>query len=194
MFVNGSGQIDTIGWAAVHNYQEALNPYIKMGRGVSASGTKSGMWWDSSDPDLNDPHLWGSFTNNGLFTGVLRNEASVVAPASSIYATLRQDNWRSLTGAPAAPSKPADDHEFYDMCLDPWNDSDAASPYYYTKGRVVPPKSLFPSDPDAQEWEAQINKVRYFDSTVFLYADGHAKSAKFASTYRSPFDNDWDVF
>ncbi|RYX85951.1 DUF1559 domain-containing protein [bacterium] len=191
---NDTGTISTIGWNAIHNYQVAVDAYIKTGRGTNATGNKSGVWWDPSDPDLQDRDMWGSFTNNGLFTGTLCHEARVTAPAATIYAALRADNWRALVAAPALPAIPAQDHVFYDMCLDPWNATDPNSPYYYTKGRVVPPSSLFPSDPDANNWDEQVAKKRYFDATLFLYADGHVKSVRFDRTYRSPSDNDWDLF
>ena len=39
---------NTVNYWAVHNYQAALEPYIKMDCGLC---NKQNVWWDPSDPD-----------------------------------------------------------------------------------------------------------------------------------------------
>ena len=38
----------TVSWWAIHNYQAAIEAYIKNGRGADNKGN---IWWDPSDPD-----------------------------------------------------------------------------------------------------------------------------------------------
>ena len=89
------GQPNTVNYWAVHNYQEAVNPYIRMGKGVTNKGT---VWFAPSDPDARLPAMWGSFSDNGLMTGVPRGLAEINAPGSTVYAILRGDPWAKLTG------------------------------------------------------------------------------------------------
>jgi prepilin-type N-terminal cleavage/methylation domain-containing protein len=190
------GTPQTIGWNAVHNYQEALNPYIKMGRGMA---NKLNVWWDPSDPDRRYPLMWGSFIANGLITGTQRTMAEIASPAGTIYAALRAPEWQVVTGVALPPSPPPAndpfwDSEYFDMCLDPWEtDDDPGSPYHWSRGTAAPPCSLFPCAPECGVWDLTIDKVRYGESTVFSYVDGHVKVGRFSPTYRSPTDNEWDI-
>jgi len=195
MFVDDTGEVQTIGWEVIHNYQETINPYIKMGRGTA---NRSNVWWDPSDPDKSIAYMWGSFTANGYITGVPRTQAEIGSPASTIYAALREEKWHEVVEVPLPVSKPAPgdsfwDSEYFDMCFDPWEPSDTRSPYHWRTGRVPPPCSLFPSASGCSNWDKAIDRDRYNGSSVFAYTDGHVKVGRFNSTYRSPDDNDYDL-
>jgi hypothetical protein len=191
-----TGTPQTISWWAVHNYQEALNPYIKMGRGTA---NRASVWWDPSDPDRSSPYMWGSFTANGFVTAIPQTLAAVGSPASTIFATLRQRDWDKVVGVklPATPPPASDGFwvsEYFDMCLDPWADTGSSShPYHYSKGLCVPPCSLFPNDANCGDWDKQIDTARYNGSVLISYLDGHVKAGRLSQTYRSPADNDWDL-
>ncbi len=192
-----SGKPDTVSYWATQNYQEALNPYIKMGRGVEK---KENVWFDPGDPDKQQATMWGSFTDNGLITGVPRALASIAEPAATVYATLRGDKWAQLVGvtipSPLPPqSAPFWQSEYFDMCLDPWDESaPSTSSYHWSKGSVLPPCSLFPTASPCGTWDTQIAKRRYGNMTLIGYCDGHVKAVPFERTWRSVTDNDWDMF
>lgn len=191
-----SGFPETVSYWAVQSYHAALDPYIKMGRGQQ---NKQNIWWDPSDPDRTVPALWGSFTDNGFLTGVPRVLAEVGTPAATVYATLRGDNWSQLTGVtPPMPLPPASDpfwqSEFFDMCLDPWESAnDTASAFHWSRGKAVPPCSLYPASSPCADWDRQIAKRRYSNLSLFLYTDGHAKALAFERTWRTTDDSDWDL-
>ncbi|MDX1931467.1 MAG: prepilin-type N-terminal cleavage/methylation domain-containing protein [Capsulimonadales bacterium] len=188
----------TIGHWAIQNYQAAIEPYIRMGRGI---GNKRNVWFDPSDPDRDQPAMWGSFLANGFITGVVCPMAKIAAPANTVYATLRADRWQAVTGVTPPAPLPSDQSDpfwhsvYFDMCLDPWEtENDTSSPYHYTKSRAVPPCSLFPQEPGCGNWDSVIAKTRYADATLFSFADGHVKAGRFAQTWRNPTDSDWDLF
>jgi prepilin-type N-terminal cleavage/methylation domain-containing protein len=212
----------TISWWAVSNYQRALEPYLKMGRGgVEAGGNargKGSVWFDPADPDANLPAMWGSYANNGFLTGMHRSMTSIESPAATVYSALRISNWPQAVGRPVPSPLPLDnpadpfwDSEFFDICFDAWDaDRNATqSPYHYTRGRAAPPCSRFPSEPNCQDWNGQLEGEwnegidgfprrikgtgRYGTTQIFNFADGHAKAMPFAATYQSPASNMWSV-
>jgi prepilin-type N-terminal cleavage/methylation domain-containing protein/prepilin-type processing-associated H-X9-DG protein len=191
-----TGVPNTVSYWAVQNYQGALNPYIKMGRGIER---KENVWFDPGDPDRSLPAMWGSFTDNGLITGVPRTMASIAAPANTVYATLRGDDWAKLVGVTLpATLPPANDtfwqSEYFDMCLDPWDEAAApGSLYHWAQGNALPPCSLFPAASPCGTWDTQISKKRYGNMTVIAFCDGHVKAMPFERTWRTVADNDWDV-
>jgi prepilin-type N-terminal cleavage/methylation domain-containing protein len=196
METKSTGVPTTISYWAIQNYHGAVEPYIKMGRGQE---NKTNVWWDGSDPDRDEPAMWGSFLDNGYTTGTQRHLNDIASPAGTIYAVLRKEKWSETTGvAVPNPLPPKTDpfwsSAFFDMCLDPWElADDTASPYHYTKGRVLPPCSLYPSAAPCGIWDKLISKDRYQKRTLAAYCDGHVKSIRFEQTFRSPDDNDWDL-
>ncbi|GAB4451347.1 MAG: hypothetical protein OHK0029_00340 [Armatimonadaceae bacterium] len=191
-----TGAPTTVSYWAVQNYQGALNPYIRMGRGVER---KENVWFDPGDPDRALPAMWGSFSDNGLITGMPRTLASISEPAGTVYATLRGDNWAGLVGVtPPTPLPPENDpfwsSEYFDMCLDPWDENAAPnSVYHWAQGNALPPCSLFPDVSPCGTWDLQISKRRYGNMTLMAFADGHVKAMPFERTWRTPTDNDWDI-
>lgn len=210
-----SGEPVTVSWWAVHNYQEALNPYIKMGRGgVDSSGDSKGkgsIWFEPSDPDRSVPVMWASYSDNGFITGMNRNAGQIAEPSSTVFSTLREKDWSRVVGVPIPSPVPAGDaahpfwsSEYFDMCFDPWSPTlDPNHAYHWSRGRAVPPCSLFPSAADCGEWDLQINgrspvhgsgnKPRYAGGQPYLFADGHVKHMAFEATYRSLDDNMWGM-
>ena len=92
------------------------------------------------------------------------------------------------------PNDPFWVSEFFDMCLDPWEETtDVSHPYHWSKGRAQPPCSLFPNAANCGDWDEQIAKTRYQGGTAALYADGHAKHVRFPQTYRAIDDNQWSI-
>jgi prepilin-type N-terminal cleavage/methylation domain-containing protein/prepilin-type processing-associated H-X9-DG protein len=193
---DGKGNWNVVSWWAVHFYQQALDPYIRMGRGTA---NKSNVWWDPSDPDRNMPYLWGSFIHNGLLTCNNTNEASIARPGEKIYSALRAPRWDLVTGTAPLPqtAPPANDpfwvSEFFDFGIDPYEKSDPNSPYWWSQGRIFPPCSLFPKDPNCQDWEPAVDSHRYAGQAPYAFVDGHVKVMPFAATYKSPTDNEWDL-
>lgn len=193
-----NGVPSTINYWAIHSYQASLEAYIKMDRGHR---NKQNVWWDPSDPDRSLAAMWGSFTDNGLITGVPRSLADINTPAGTVYAILRGDPWTQLTGVTPPNPLPINDpnhpfwySEFFDMCLDPWDDTtDTNHPYHWSKGEASPPCSMFPNNSNCTEWDQQIAKKRYNGSVLVLYTDSHGKASRFEATYRSPQDNEWDI-
>ncbi|GAB4454094.1 MAG: hypothetical protein OHK0029_08230 [Armatimonadaceae bacterium] len=200
---DGMAPPEPVGWFSVNEYQRALEPYIKMGRGANDSGANrlNNVWWDPADPDRGTRYLWGSYSDNGFITGTPRTQASIQSPASTVLSTLRVNNFAAFAlegqALPAAPPPPTDGFwrsAFFDMCLDPWSDSsNPADPYHWARGRAIPPCELFPQQL-CGEWHLAMDKVRYNGSTLFAYCDGHVRAGRFAQTYRSADDNDWDIF
>lgn len=188
----------TISHWAVQNYQGALEPYIKNGRAIR---NKQNVWFDPSDPDKQQAAIWGSFTANGYLTGVPCTLARVPEPASTVYSALRAEKWSTVTGITPPNPLPASENDpfwrsiYFDMCFDPWETAnDTNSDFHFSKGRAMPPCSLYPNAPVCGNWDAVISKKRYSNSTLFAYADGHVKAGRFEQTFRSATDNDWDLF
>lgn len=209
-----TGSPQTVSWWAIDNYQRALEPYIAQDiGGVNAAGrtaTRRNVWFDPGDPDAAIPAMWGSFSDNGLITGVPRRESQLRRPAETVYATLRHANWSETVGVPIPSPLPIDDadhpfwrSEFFDMCLDPWADTtDVDDQYHWSRGRAAPPRSLFPAEPGAAEWDQQIDgrgsgteprKPRYGDGQPYLFCDGHAAFMPFEQTYAGVQNNMWDT-
>ncbi|RYG31851.1 prepilin-type N-terminal cleavage/methylation domain-containing protein [bacterium] len=217
-----SGFPVTVSWWAVGNYQKALDPYIRSGRGgVEEGGTSRGkgsVWFDPADPDANVPAIWGSYANNGFMTGMHRNLGTVEDHSGTVHSALRIGSWAKAVGRPvpnplptASPEDPFWSSEFFDICFDPWNPNrdDEASPYHFAKGKAAPPCSRFPSEPGCQDWNVQLegewNELlhglprtahrdgRYGKAQLFNFTDGHAKSLPFPATFRSATENMWSV-
>jgi prepilin-type N-terminal cleavage/methylation domain-containing protein len=212
---------ETISWWAVHNYQSALNPYIRMGRGgvdrAGLSPAKNSVWFDPTDPDRNLPVMWGSYSNNGFMTGMHRALGTIEQTSSTVFAGLRIARWAQAVGVTVpSPLPVADaDHpfwtsEFFDMCFDPWSsDPSEANPFHWSRERAAPPCSRFPAHPNCEDWNGQLDgewnenlhglprtprgNTRYRGNQVFLFTDGHARSMPFAATYRSATDNMWSI-
>jgi prepilin-type N-terminal cleavage/methylation domain-containing protein/prepilin-type processing-associated H-X9-DG protein len=193
---DGNGNWTVISWWAVHFYQQALDPYIKMGRGTV---NQTNVWWDPSDPSKNMPYIWGSFINNGLLTCNNTSETSIDKPSETIFSGLRAKDWDVVTGtAPLpVPAPPATDpfwtSEFFDFGIDPYDKSDPNSPYWWSHGKIFPPCSLFPTDPYCLDWEPLVDTHRYANQAPYSFVDGHVKVLPFAATYRSSDDNMWDL-
>ncbi len=193
---DGRGDWTVVSWWAVHFYQQALDPYIKMGRGTA---NKTSVWWDPSDPSKDMPYMWGSFINNGLLTCNNTSEVSIDKPAETVYSTLRAKDWDVQTGtAPLpVPAPPATDpfwtSEFFDFGVDPYDKSDPNSPYWWSQGKIFPPCSLFPKDPYCLDWEPLLDTHRYANQAPYSFVDGHVKVLPFAATYHSSDDNMWDL-
>lgn len=193
---DGNGDWEVVSWQEVRFYQQALDPYISMGRGTT---NKSSVWWDPSDPSKDMPYMWGSFINNGLLTCNNVNESSVENPSETVYSALRAKDWDVITGTAPLPSPtpPPDDpfwtSEFFDFGIDPYEKTDQNSPYWWSHGRVFPPCSLFPTDPDCADWEPALDTHRYAGQSPYAFVDGHVKVMPFAATYKGADDNMWDL-
>lgn len=193
---DGNGNWTVTSWWAVHFYQQALNPYISMGRGTT---DKSNIWWDPSDPSKAMPYMWGSFINNGLLTCNNINESAVENPSDTIYSGLRAKDWDVATGTAPLPASPppTDDafwtSEFFDFGVDPYEKSDPNSPYWWSHGKIFPPCSLFPGDPYCADWEPLLDTRRYTNQAPYSFVDGHVKVLSFSATYHSSDDNMWDL-
>ncbi len=219
---SSTGFPETISWWAVANYQRALEPYIKNGRGgIDTSGlapNKNSVWFDPADPDRAQPLMWGSFANNGFLTGMARTGSSIEEPSATIYSGLRISNWSKAIGVTVPNPLPLSNvfdpfwsSEFFDICFDPWTpDRDnLTSPFHWSKERAAPPCSHFPTNENCADWNAQLDgewnenidplprsprgTTRYGGQQVFTFADGHAKSMPFRSTYRSEAENFWSI-
>ena len=193
---DGKGDWEVVSWQEVRFYQQALNPYISMGRGTA---NKSSVWWDPSDPSKDMPYMWGSFINNGLLTCNNVSEYSVENPSETVYSALRAKDWDVVTGtaplpiSPPPPDDPFWTSEFFDFGIDPYEKNDQNSPYWWSHGRVFPPCSLLPADPDCADWEPALDTHRYSGQSPYAFVDGHVKVLPFAATYKSPDDNMWDL-
>jgi prepilin-type N-terminal cleavage/methylation domain-containing protein len=209
-----AGYPETISWWAVSNYQTALLPYIKNGRGDN----KGSIWFDPADPDRMVPALWGSFANNGYMTGMNRNAGTIEDPAGTIYSALRVGNWAQAVGVVVPsplpvndPSHPFWSSEFFDICFDPWASSrdDLGNPYHWSTERAAPPCSHFPAEPLCEDWNGQLDgewnellhglpraprgSTRYGNQQLFSFTDGHVKTLPFRATYVSAAQNLWSV-
>ncbi len=209
-----------ISWWSTGYYEEALNTYIRDGKGgVSASdqpADRSSVWWDPSDPDKADPPMFGSIRNNGLITGVTRAESDITKPANTIFFTLRVENWKGYqcsTGSGSScepnplpihnPNDPFWFSDYFDICLNPWSyGSNPSDNYYWAKGLASPPCERFPADPDCIDeyqsidgrfWNAPPEHPRYPGGHPFAYMDGHVKVIPFDSSYVSTTNNMWST-
>ncbi len=215
METTSTGSPVTISWWAIDNYQTSLNRYIQVDRGgVDDGGTARGgvfnVWYDPADPDAALPVMWGSFSDNGLITGVPRALSEIRRPADTVYATLREKRWADVVGVRIPDPVPVDSpnhafwtSEFFDMCLDPWAETDDSSdPFHWTKGRALPPCEMANGGP-CSDWSDQIdgrspllenNKPRYGKVQPYLFCDGHVDIMPFESTYVGPTGNMWDIY
>ena len=209
-----------ISWWSVAYYEEALNAYIKDGKGGVNSGDIQGdrgsVWWDPSDPDKSDSPMWGSIRNNGLVTGVSRSLPEITAPSHTILMTLRVERWKDYECAtgPAAgcepnplpvnnPNDPFWYSDYFDICLNPWSyASNPSDPYYWANGLASPPCEKFPNDPtciheyksiDGRYWSFPPEHPRYAGGHPFAFLDGHVKVLSFDATYVSPSNNMWST-
>ncbi|MFN0137262.1 MAG: prepilin-type N-terminal cleavage/methylation domain-containing protein [Phycisphaerae bacterium] len=204
----------TVSWWAINNYQAALDRYISPDRGgVTSRGEtnhRRNVWFDPGDPDLEIPVMWGSFSDNGLITGVPRRESDLRSPARTVYSTLRHGDWSAVVGIDIPNPPPVGDSnnpfwvsEYFDMCFDPWADTaDASNPYFWTRGRAAPPRAMFPSEPHAADWDRQIDgrfgnalgqPTRYPGGQPFAFCDGHVAVMPFEKTYAFVDGNMWSV-
>lgn len=208
----------TVSWWAIDNYQRAIEPYLQQDRGgVERDGRsrgKASVWFDPADPDAVDPVMWGSFSDNGMITGVPRRADEILRPAATVFATLREINWEHVVDVQVPRPPPVDDpdhpfwvSDYFDMCLDPWSETDdPADPYHWMAGRARPPASLFPEHPYASDWDEQIDGrfpdhpdrsgrvTRYRGQRVpFAFCDGHIEMTPFERTFADPDGNMWDI-
>lgn len=206
-----TGMPETADWWRLDGYHRALEKYVGQSGGVEQTGTERstrGVWFDPYDPDLAVPGLWGSFVDNGLLTGVPRKMTDVRRSSDTVMLTLRTRGWTAATIPPPAPlptANPLDPFwasEFFDVCLDPWSPSPSpADPYHWKKGLAAPPKSLFPDDPAAVEWDQLIDgrrpehkgQSRYGRGQWYGFVDGSVRFLPFEETYTSPTNNMWGV-
>jgi prepilin-type N-terminal cleavage/methylation domain-containing protein/prepilin-type processing-associated H-X9-DG protein len=206
---------ETISFFDVQGYQNALNEYIGgMQGGVDREGqerSKRNVWYDPSDPDRDQPAMWGSYSDNGLVTGVGARMGDIARPAGCVYAALRHSNWSLVVGVTpptplpvGSPDDPFWRTEYFDMCFDPWSDStDSADPFYWKRGKAAPPEELFPGAAGATAWAQQIDgrhpeaapdgQGRYGRGTYFSFCDGHVGFKRFEETYRSVEENQWST-
>ncbi len=207
-----------ISWWSTGYYEEALNIYIRNGKGgISGGGglgDRTSVWWDPSDPDKSDPAMWGSLRNNGLITGVARNESDLTAPAHTILMTLHVERWRDyqcVVNAICEPSPlpisngsdPFWYSDYFDICLNPWSKaSNPTDTYYWKNGLASPPCELFSNDSncideyrsiDGRYWNFPPEHPRYPGGHPFSFMDGHAKMVPFGATYISQNENMWSV-
>ncbi len=201
----------TISWFTIGNYQKSLEPYIGQKRGGTESGQINGrdkIWYDPEDPDKHEKYMWGSYLDNGYITGVFRTQTGIENSSETIYSTLREKQWSTVTGVSVPIAEPPSNDPFwssiyFDLCLDPWELNDNPAHFaHWTKGRTMPPCSLFPTE-ECSTWDANIdgrspslgvkNEPRYGKGQIYLFTDGHAKFMPFEQTYRSQLENMWDV-
>jgi prepilin-type N-terminal cleavage/methylation domain-containing protein/prepilin-type processing-associated H-X9-DG protein len=209
----------SIGYWTAHQFQAAIEPYIKNGQGgVNASGQARGrgsIWFDPSDPDRDIPALMSSYITNGVLTVPLTSFSSLGNPSETVYMTLRQRSWAIATVTPPSPlplSDPNDPFwvsEFFDFCFDPWTETtDASDRYYWANRNPPPPCTLFESDPNCDDWNTMIDgqwneniyglprrrniSQRYSGGIPIAFADGHVKQMSFDRTFVSEESNMWD--
>lgn len=216
MIPDATGFPATINYWTTFQYHAALEPYIKNGRtGAATNGqNNNNIWFDPADPDRNIQVMWGSFSDNGLMTGVRRSMTEPADTAQTVYNVLRQRNWSRAVNVPVpAPLPPATDafwvSEFFDMCVDPWSDSnDSTDPFHFSRGTAMPPCNLFPNQAGCGEWDQLIDgqwnvnldgnprrrlNGRYGNIITVTFMDSHAKAMPFAQTYQSVQINMWDI-
>lgn len=171
------GEPSFISYWSAHYYQACLNVYITMGKGgVNASGqsgNKDSVWFDPADLEKEQPAMWGSFCNNGLVTGTMRQLSQITSPGNTIISTLRTSDWEHFVDWAAGyeanppdcgadnipnplpvsnPNNPFWSSNFFDICLNPWgaNEDPATGPtdvFYWKNGKATPPADLFPNAP-----------------------------------------------
>lgn len=195
--------------------QQRVNALTSQGT-LGAQNTNN-VWWDPSDTSVSSPFMWGSFVTNGYLTCNTTFESQIASPAQMIYSGLRADmpEWAIWNGVwdpsdngpgtgnvpPPGVTPPAGDpfwtSEYFDMGIDPYNQgtdpTDEASECYYTTGKICPPLSLFPNDPNAQDWQPSMATGRYSGMAPYAFADGHVKVMQFAATYTSLTNNLWNL-
>jgi len=167
-----------------------------------------GVWFDPIDPDADLPNMWGSFVDNGFLTGVPRKISQVRRSSDTIMLTLRTRGWAEATIMPPDPLPLGVQNdsfwssEYFDVCVDPWADTtDEADPFHWKRGRAAPPKSLFPNDPNATEWDQPIDgrrpehqgKSRYGRGQWYGFVDASVRFLDFKETYQSPENNMWSI-
>lgn len=203
----------TNGWWRTDAYQRALGEYIGIQTGsVDTDGQKQGrrgVWFDPSDPDLDSPAIWGSFTDNGFITGVSRRMDQFSAPSITICQTLRERDWDKVVGVTIpdplpveSPDDPFWSSEYFDLCLDPWAETtDTTQAYHWSKGRARPP-STHSNEPDAGDWDRQIDgrslaipahTPRYGRGQFYSFCDGSVRMHRFEETYAAPGSDWWSV-
>jgi prepilin-type N-terminal cleavage/methylation domain-containing protein len=192
------GEPSFISYWSTHYYQECLNVYITMGEGgVNSSGSagnKASVWFDPADPEKDQPSMWGSFCNNGLVTGTLRDLSQITSPSQTIISTLRTPQWEYFVDWAAGyeqnppdcsgdavpnplpvsdPSNPFWQSNYFDICLNPWGAledplSGSTDVFYWPLGHATPPADLFPDAPhsDRSDRSYWSNGIdgRYFGS------------------------------
>jgi prepilin-type N-terminal cleavage/methylation domain-containing protein len=172
------GEPGFISYWSAHYYQACLNVYITMGKGgvttTGQSGDKTSVWFDPDDPEKSQPAMWGSFCNNGLVTGTLRDLSQITSPAHTIISTLRTPDWEHFVDWSAGyeqnppncagddvpnplpisnPNAPFWSSNFFDICLNPWGalEGNPGGPptdvFYWPEGHATPPADLFPNAP-----------------------------------------------
>lgn len=207
-----TGDVETVGWWAVHNYQTALDPYIKQGRGGISGGEVNGrdkIWYDPSDPDRQVSYMWGSYSANGFLTGSeVMSQTALPTTSSMVFKTLREESWDIVVGVTLPASTPPNNDPFwmsdyFDMCLDPWNEDDPNSPYFWSRGVAAPPCSLFPGEPGCEYWDEEIDGrfsefgdshgPRYGRGQIYLMADTSVQVMPFERTFQSIEQNMWRI-
>lgn len=206
---------ETVSFWDIQGYQNALNRYIGgMQGGVDARGqerSKRNVWFDPADPDRKIPAMWGSFSDNGLITGIGTRATALQRPSTTVYAALRHSHWSQVVGITPPTPLPMGDpgnafwsSEFFDMCFDPWSDStDPGDPYFWGNGRAAPPEELFPGAAGGTSWAQQIDGRhpevapsglgRYGKRGHYSFCDGSVRLLEFQQTYQSPEDNMWSI-
>lgn len=215
MEVGPDGMPTTINYWDITAYQAALDEYISgMRGGVREDGSerhKGNVWFDPGDPDRNVKAMWGSFTDNGMITGVGAKLRDIQRTSSCVFSTLRHSKWDQVVGVTvpdllpvSSPDDPFWSSEYFDMCLDPWSESTSTSdPYYWQNGRAAPPAELFPGAPGATAWAQQVDgrhpvtsparRSRYGEGQWYSYCDGHVEFLRFERTYQQIEANHWSV-
>lgn len=206
---------ETINFWDVQAYQSALNTYIGgMQGGVERNGrerSKRNVWYDPADPDWKVPAMWGSFSDNGLITGVGVRSSDLLRGGNTVYAAPRHSHWAKVVGVTPPQPLPVGDpenpfwsSEFFDMCFDPWSDSpDPSDPYHWRRGKAAPPEELFPGAAGATAWAQQIDgrhpqyaptrQGRYGARGHYSFCDGSVRTLRFEETYGGPEDNQWST-
>jgi prepilin-type N-terminal cleavage/methylation domain-containing protein len=215
MEVGADGMPTTINYWDITAYQAALDEYISgMRGGVREDGSerdKKNVWYDPADPDRDVKAMLGSFTDNGMITGVGAKLRDIQRTSSCVFATLRHGKWSEVVGVTvpdvlpvSSPDDPFWSSEYFDMCLDPWSESTSTSdPYFWRNGRAAPPQELFPGAAGATAWAQQIDgrhltmsparRGRYGEGQWYSFCDGHVEFLRFERTYQAIEANFWSV-
>ncbi|MEL7237741.1 MAG: prepilin-type N-terminal cleavage/methylation domain-containing protein [Planctomycetota bacterium] len=208
-----TGYPETINWWRVDSYHKALERYIDGERGgVGEDGRdnfgRDSVWYDPADPDKDKPAMWGSFVDNGFLTGTPRKLPQVKGSSNVVMQTLRSRSWELVMNVPPEPlpTDNVDDpfwaSEYFDVCLDPWAESnDPTDDYHWERGKAAPPLSLFPDEPGATEWDQPIDgrrpehdgESRYGREQWYSFVDGSVRRLTFEETYLGVDNNMWSV-